>query len=84
MDKETLIKYSPMIIVVLSVIFQYNLFVTPERLEQKHREILSEVSEVYIRKEQYKEQYDDLKQQMNDIQKKLDEIYKIVIKEHQQ
>lgn len=82
MDKDTLIKYSPIIIVVLSVIFQYNLFVTPERLERKHREILSEVSEVYIRKEQYKEQYDDLKVQMNDIQKKLDEIYKIVIKEH--
>lgn len=82
MDKDTLVKYSPMIIVVLSIVFQYNLFVTPEHLEKKHREILQEVSSVYLTKEQYKEQYDDLKSQMNDIQKKLDEIYKIVIREH--
>jgi DNA anti-recombination protein RmuC len=82
MDKDTMVKYAPMIVVVLSVIFQYNLFVTPEKLEQKHREIIQEVSSIYLTKEQYKEQYDDLKAQMNDIQKKIDEIYKIVIREH--
>jgi len=82
MDKETLVKYSPMAIVVLSIIFQYNLFVTPERLEQKHREILQEISATYLTKEHYKEQYNDLKAQMNDIQHKLDEIYKVVMREH--
>lgn len=82
MDKDTLWKYAPVLLMGIAIIFQYNLFVTPERLEQKHREILQEVSSVYLTKEQYKEQYDDLKSQMNDIQKKLDEIYKIVIREH--
>ena len=83
MDKDTLWKYAPVLLMGIAIIFQYNLFVTPERLEQKHREIIKEVAETYLTKEHYKEQYDDLKTQMNDIQKKLDEIYKIVIKEHQ-
>lgn len=83
MEKDTLLKYAPVLLVGIALIFQYNLFVTPEKLEQKHREIMKEVSATYIAKEHYKEQYDDLKTQMNDIQKKLDDIYKIVIKEHQ-
>ena len=82
MEKETLVKYSPMALVVLSIIFQYNLFVTPEKLEQKHREILQEVSDCYVRKEHYKEQFEDTKAQLTDMQHKLDEIYKIVIREH--
>lgn len=83
MDKESLWKYAPVLLVGIALIFQYNLFVTPERLEQKHREILQEVSATYITKEHYKEQYDEIKVQLNDMQRKLDEIYKIVIKEHQ-
>lgn len=82
MDKDVMMKFAPLVIVVLSIIFQYNLFVTPERLEQKHREILQEVSATYLTKEHYKEQYDDLKTQLNDMQHKLDEIYKIVMREH--
>ena len=34
----------------IALILQYNLFVTPEKLEQTHREILTEVSQVYITK----------------------------------
>ena len=83
MDKEGLLKYAPVLLVGIALIFQYNLFVTPEKLEQKHREILQEVSATYITKEHYKEQYDEIKVQLNDMQRKLDEIYKIVIKEHQ-
>jgi hypothetical protein len=83
MDKEGLWKYAPVLLVGIALIFQYNLFVTPERLEQKHREILQEVSATYITKEHYKEQYDEIKVQLNDMQRKLDEIYKIVRKEHQ-
>jgi len=46
MDKEFLQKYAPAIILIIAVIFQYNLFVTPEKLEHTHREILAEVSDV--------------------------------------
>ena len=37
----------------IALILQYNLFVTPEKLEQTHREILTEVSQVYITKSEF-------------------------------
>lgn len=74
MDKETLQKYAPMAVVVLAIIFQYNLFVTPEKLEQKHREILTEVSQTYATKTEF----DIVRDQLSDMQKKLDKIYDIM------
>lgn len=75
MDKEILYKYTPSLILGLAVIFQYNLFVTPEKLEQTHREILSEISEVYITKSEF----GIVKEQLTDINKKVDKIYDTLI-----
>ena len=47
MDKDTLVKYGPVALVVIAIILQWNLFVTPEKLEIKHREILHDVSVTY-------------------------------------
>lgn len=74
MDKETLIKFAPCIFATIMIIIQWNLFVTPEKLEIKHREILKDVSTTYATKEQY----NDLKTQLNDMQKKIDKIYDII------
>jgi len=74
MDRETLLKYAPVLIVILTFVLQYHIFVTPEQLEIKHREILMEVSDMYTTKDQY----NDLKEQLNDLQKKIDKIYDIV------
>ena len=52
MDKETIFKYAPNAVVAIALIFQWNLFVTPEKLEIKHREILQEVAQNYTTKEQ--------------------------------
>lgn len=76
MDKEIFFKYTPLLVLSLAVIFQYNLFVTPEKLEHTHREILSEVSKVYITKSEF----DILKDQLTDINKKIDKIYDTLIK----
>lgn len=76
MDKETLIKYAPTATVVIAIILQWNLFVRPEQIEVKHREILKEVSEIYTTKEQY----NDVKIQLNDMEKKIDKIYEKIIK----
>ena len=65
----------PMGIVCIALIFQYNLFVTPEKLEMKHREILSDISQTYTTKEQY----NDLKGQLNAMQVKIDKIYDVII-----
>ena len=48
-------KYLPVGILFIALIFQYNLFVTPEMLEIKHREILNDISHTYSTKEQYKD-----------------------------
>ena len=71
MDKETILRYAPFIVVVISIALQWNLFVTPEKLEIKHREILEDVAAKYSTKEQYSV----LKTQLNDMQIKIDKIY---------
>lgn len=68
-------KYLPVGIVGIALIFQYNLFVTPEKLEVKHREILNDISQTYTTKEQY----NDLKNQLNAMQVKIDKIYDVII-----
>ena len=68
-------KYLPVVLVSLALIFQYNLFVTPEKLEVKHREILSDISQTYTTKEQY----NDLKAQLNAMQAKIDKIYEVIM-----
>ena len=74
MEKH-IIRYLPIGIVSLAIIFQYNLFVTPEKLEVKHREILSDIAQNYSTKEQY----NDLKGQLNVMQAKIDKIYDVII-----
>ena len=77
MDRELLQKYAPLLILGLAIVFQYNLFVTPEKLEQTHREILTEISQVYITKSEF----GILKEQLTDINKKIDKIYDTLINE---
>ena len=77
MDKEYIYKYAPAFIVCVAPLIQYNLFVTPEKLEQTHREILSEVAQVYITKSEF----GNMKEQIMDINKKVDKIYDTLINE---
>lgn len=74
MDKDLIIRYSPIALVVVAIIFQWNLFVTPEKLEVKHREILRDISQTYTTKEQYS----DVKTQLQDMRQKIDKIYEIM------
>lgn len=73
--EKYLYKYLPIGIVIIMLIFQYNLFVTPEKLEVKHREILTDISHTYSTKEQY----NDLKEQLSIMQAKIDKIYNVII-----
>lgn len=75
MDKEAIIKYSPIAVVVIAIILQWNMFATPTDMEKKHREILNEVAERYMTKEQAS----DFRIQLNDMQNKIDKIYDVII-----
>ena len=77
MERDFIYKHAPLFLFVLAVLFQYNLFVTPEKLEQKHREILTEISQIYITKSEF----GNLKEQLSDINKKVDKIYDTLINE---
>lgn len=79
MDKETMIKYAPVALIVVGLIIQWNMFATPTDIERKHREILKEVQEEYVLKEQYNSQYNDLKRTIGDMQNKVDKIYDAII-----
>lgn len=74
MDKDTATKYAPMAVVIIGLIFQWNLFVTPEKLEIKHRQVLMDVASMYTTKEQH----NDLKDEINDMKKKIDKIYEVI------
>lgn len=75
MDKEVLTRYAPVALIIFAIFFQYNLFVTPQELEKQHREILEEVSQKYMTKEES----NNLKTQLSDMQKKVDKIYDVII-----
>lgn len=80
MDKETIQKYAPILLIVAAMFFQYNVFVTPQQLEVAHREILDEVSLKYATKEQNSA----TKEQLSDMQRKVDRIYEVIINERTQ
>ena len=77
MDKDFLYKNAPLFLVCIALIFQYNLFVTPAKLEQTHREILAEISSVYLTRTEY----ENLKSQISELNKKIDKIYDTLINE---
>ena len=77
MDKDTLQKYAPTLLVIAAMFFQYNIFVTPQQLEIKHRQILDEISAKYSTKEQNSA----VKEQLSDMQRKVDKIYEVIINE---
>lgn len=54
---------------------QQKIFVTPEQLEKKHREIIDEIEEKYVSMNSFI----DLKEQFSEIKDKIDKIYDLLI-----
>ena len=72
---DTLVYYSPVIIVVLVFLIQQRIVVTPEELERKHREILKDIEARFVTLNSY----EDLKNQFSDMKEKIDKIYDCLI-----
>lgn len=75
MDRQTIEKYGPIALVVIALLIQWNVFVTPEKLEVKHREILEEVADKYTTKEMSNQ----FNLKLDDMQRKIDRIYDKII-----
>lgn len=72
---EKFIEFSPIIVVILMFLIQQKVFVTPEELEKKHREILDEIEEKFVSLISFK----DLKEQFSEVKDKIDKIYDLLI-----
>ena len=72
---EKIIEYSPIIIVVLMFFVQQRIFVTPEQLEKKHREIVEEIEEKFVTIHSFV----DLKDQFSEVKDKIDKMYDLLI-----
>lgn len=67
MNIEQLESYAPYVVILLMFLWQNNVFVRPEQLEKKHREILEDIKDKYVEVNAYKEF-------QNHIYSKLDEL----------
>ena len=55
MSIENLEHYAPYIVIFLLFVWQNNVFVRPEQMEKKHREILNDVKKDFVELNAYKE-----------------------------
>ncbi|MCQ2789863.1 MAG: hypothetical protein MJ229_05755 [bacterium] len=69
------IQYAPVLVIVMMFLIQQRVIVTPEQLEKKHREILSDAEEKFATLSSVK----DLKEQFSDMKEKIDKIYECII-----
>ena len=72
---ETFLYYSPIIIVIIMFLIQQRIVVTPEELERRHREIITDIENRFVTKNSY----NDLKSQFSEIKEKIDKIYDYLI-----
>ena len=76
--EDKIIEYAPILVVVLGFIWQHNIFVKPEQLEKKHREIIDEVDKkIDTTESNFREKYVEInayKEFQNHIYSKLDEL----------
>ncbi len=72
---EKFIEYSPLIVVILMFLIQQKIFVTPEQLEKKHREIIDEIETKFVSLNSFI----DLKEQFSEVKEKIDKIYDLLI-----
>jgi len=72
---EQILQFSPLILVVMMFFIQHKIFVTPEQLEKKHREILESVEQHFVSVHSFT----DLKEQVGEMKEKIDKIYECLI-----
>ena len=72
---ENFVEYSPIIVIVLIFFIQHHIFVTPEQLEKKHREIIDEIEQKFVSLNSFK----DLKDQFLEVKEKIDKMYDLLI-----
>ncbi len=73
MDKFA--EHSAVIIIILIFLIQQRIFITPEQLEKKHREIMEDIEEKFVSIDSFR----DLKAQFSEVKEKIDKMYDLLI-----
>ena len=79
MNIEAIEQYAPWVLVILVIIWQNNIFVRPEQLEKKHREILNDVKEKYVEINAYKEFQNHIYSKLDEVSDNIDEVKGILM-----
>lgn len=81
---EFLEQYAPYIVIIILFIIQNNIFVRPEALERKHREILKEVEDnvesKYVEINAYKEFQTHIYSKFDEVIGAIDDVKEIFLK----
>lgn len=81
-DLDKLIEFAPIIIVLLVFIWKNNIFVGPDTLEKKHREIIEEVSQKFVELNAYKTFQDNINNSLERLTNGIDELKNFLMKGH--
>lgn len=83
---KEIIEFAPIIVVLLMFFWQNNVFVRPEQLEKKHREILDDMDDRlgslkgnYVELNAYKEFQSHVLRELEDVNKGINEVKDILI-----
>lgn len=74
-DLDTIIKFSPVIVVIFVFFMSYNIFVTPVALEHRLQQYDAQIERKYATKTEIEQQ----EKQLNTISIKIDKIYDYII-----
>ncbi len=80
MNIEQIENFAPYIVILLMFIWQNNIFVRPEELEKKHREILENIKEKYVEINAYKEFQNHIYSKLDELTGSIDDLKEILIK----
>ena len=80
MNIEQLESYAPYLVILLMFIWQNNIFVRPEQLEKKHREILEDVKQKYVEINAYKEFQNHIYSKLDELTGSIDDLKEILMK----
>lgn len=80
---KDVIEFAPIIVMLLMFFWQNNVFVRPEQLEKKHREILDDIDDKlkgnYVELNAYKEFQSHVLRELEDVNKGINEVKDILI-----
>lgn len=78
MDKY--IEYAPVIVIIFLFLLQQRIFVTPEQLEKKHREILEDVTKQFVQLPAYLGFREQVLSELKDVKQGIDDLKNALIK----